>query len=254
MNVQDDFVKWFDPKSPPAYKAWYGGKIGTKFEEISTAYKISFGTELFEIDVDNIKSKIQEIKDNMKKRFAVKDKTFAYYNKKSGNGIPQAIIGAWFISFITEYDGTTVSDDDNGDDDEKVKVKDKTAFGLEADLKNSLISWAEDLFPGYQIYGTKYEGVEYAINGKRIDLLMENAKENKLLAIELKAGKADFRVFGQISMYLQLLEEKFKGKNISGVIIANEIDETLKIASRRDELVNLMTYEMKLELNEIPKL
>ena len=73
------------------------------------------------------------------------------------------------------------------------------------------------------------------------------------MAIELKAGKADFRVFGQISMYLQLLEEKFSSKIISGVIIASEIDETLKIASRRDRNIDLLTYKMELKLNIIEK-
>jgi len=34
---------------------------------------------------------------------------------------------------------------------------------------------------------------------------LENKVENTLLAIELKAGTADFRVFGQISMYIGLL-------------------------------------------------
>jgi hypothetical protein len=255
MNIKDDFIKWFEPKAPQSYKTWFGKKINSKFDEMSLMYKTSFETELFDINVDNIQAKIIEINNNINKRFDKDDKTFANYNQKSSNGIPQAIIGKWFIRFIQNYDGTIVSNDDS---DEIITnseiIKDNISFTYEQDLQNSLISQAEDLFPGYQIYGTNGEGIEYTINGKRIDLLMENLKENKLLAIELKAGKADFKVFGQISMYLQLLEETFNGKNISGVIIASEIDETLKITSRRDEQLNLMTYRMELKLNEIQKL
>ena len=35
------------------------------------------------------------------------------------------------------------------------------------------------LFPEYQIFGDSIEGIEYSINGKRIDLLLENKKFNK---------------------------------------------------------------------------
>lgn len=121
-------------------------------------------------------------------------------------------------------------------------------FVYETDLQNSLVRQAEEFFPGYKIYGDNLEGIEYQIEGKRIDLLLENITENKLLAIELKANVADFKVYGQISMYLNLLEEQFPNKKIEGVIIAGAIDNSLKIAIRRDKLVKLKSYKMQLEL------
>lgn len=121
-------------------------------------------------------------------------------------------------------------------------------FVYETDLQNSLVRQAEELFPGYKIYGEDLEGIEYQIEGKRIDLLLENISENKLLAIELKANVADFKVYGQISMYLNLLEEQFPNKIIEGIIIAGEIDNSLKIAIRRDKLVKLKSYKMSIEL------
>jgi RecB family endonuclease NucS len=81
-----------------------------------------------------------------------------------------------------------------------------------------------------------------------VNLLLENKSENKILAIELKANIADFRVFGQISMYLSLLETRFPDKTIEGIIIAGEIDNTLKIASHRDKSIKLKSYKMSLEL------
>lgn len=123
-------------------------------------------------------------------------------------------------------------------------------FVYEADLQNSLVRQAEELFPGYKIYGENLEGIEYQIEGKRIDLLLENDTKNKLLAIELKANTADFKVYGQISMYLNLLENQFPDKIIEGVIIAGEIDKTLKIAIRRDNSVKLKSYKVSLVLKD----
>jgi len=138
----------------------------------------------------------------------------------------------------------------NGDDDdnEEVKTLQSQNFIYETDLQNSLVRQAEELFVGYKIYGENLEGIEYQIGGKRIDLLLENEAENKLLAIELKANVADFKVYGQISMYLNLLEEEFPNKIIEGIIIAGEIDKTLKIATKKDKSIKLKSYKMSLEL------
>jgi len=123
-------------------------------------------------------------------------------------------------------------------------------FTYERDLENSLIKQAESLFPKFKIFGSNREGIEYCIEGKRIDLLLENIEENILLAIELKAGAADFRVFGQISMYLGLLSKKYPDKKISGLIIAGEIDESLKNACLITDKIELRTYQMQLSLEK----
>ena len=126
-------------------------------------------------------------------------------------------------------------------------------FTYERDLQNSLITQAENLFPGYKIFGN-YDGVEYSIEGKRIDLLLENKSENKLIAIELKAGETDYKTFGQLSMYLGLLQKQFPNipkENINGIIIAGEIDKTLKDACLITDKIKLMEYSMKISLEEI---
>ena len=91
-------------------------------------------------------------------------------------------------------------------------------------------------------------GIEYSIEGKRIDVLLENISSNELLVIELKASLADYKVFGQISMYIGLLSKKFPDKDIRGVIIAGSIDDSLITACSITEKVSLKTYIMKLEL------
>ena len=125
----------------------------------------------------------------------------------------------------------------------------ESVFTYERDLQNSLISDINSLFPDYQIFGSNNEGVEFSIKGKRIDVLLIHNESKDLLAIELKSGSADFKVFGQISMYLGLLKNKFPNKEIRGVIIAGDIDESLVFACKTTDRISLMTYKMKLELS-----
>jgi hypothetical protein len=122
-----------------------------------------------------------------------------------------------------------------------------TNFSYERDLKSSIVFQINELFPEYKIFGFEDEGIEYVIGGKRIDILLENENGN-LLAVELKSGVAKFNVFGQISMYLGLLMDKFPEREIKGCIIAGEIDNSLKNANKITDLVTLMSYTMKLEL------
>lgn len=128
-------------------------------------------------------------------------------------------------------------------------IENITNFSYERDLKNAMVSQISDLFPDYQIFGRNNEGVEYLIEGKRVDLLLES-KGGSLLAVELKSGLADYKVFGQISMYLGLLMDRFPDKQIKGCIVAGQIDNTLKSATKTSDRISLMTYAMKLELTK----
>ncbi len=123
-------------------------------------------------------------------------------------------------------------------------------FSYEKDLQTSLRLQITNLFPNYKIFGNNSEGIEYTIKNRRIDVLLEHIDTKNLLAIELKSGEADFKVFGQISMYLGLLEEKFPQKNVQGMIIAGSIQDSLKQATRITDKVSLKTYRMNIELEE----
>ncbi len=107
-----------------------------------------------------------------------------------------------------------------------------------------------DLFPEYKIYGYKSEGIEYSIDNRRIDVLLENKKTKDLLVVELKSGEADYKVFGQISMYIGLLKAKFPERNIKGMIIAGSIQDSLKQAILITDKIEIKTYLMKIELEE----
>lgn len=97
-------------------------------------------------------------------------------------------------------------------------------FAYEKDLQTSLCAQVSELFPEYKIFGDNLLGVEYSIGGRRIDVLLEHRSTGKLLAVELKSGAADYRVFGQVCMYIGLLQAQFPGKEVAGVIVAGAID------------------------------
>ncbi len=121
-------------------------------------------------------------------------------------------------------------------------------FSYEKDLQTTLCAQISDLFPGYRIYGEANLGVEYLISGKKIDVLLEHTENRGLLIVELKSGRADYRVFGQISMYLGLAKREFPNREIRGVIVAGEIDDSLRYATETNPDVQLKIYRMSLEL------
>lgn len=115
-------------------------------------------------------------------------------------------------------------------------------FTYEHDLHITLETQISELFPGYSLVGS-----EYSIEGVRIDLLLE--RDNELLVIELKAGIAKYEVFGQISMYLGLIQDKFPDYKVYGLIIANEIHKGLTAACKTNASISCKKYTMKLALD-----
>lgn len=116
------------------------------------------------------------------------------------------------------------------------------SFSLEKDLKNVLLLNINNLFPKYKIFAE-----EFFIEGKRIDVLLENLDDKHLLAVELKAGLAGREVFGQISSYLGMLMDKFPKRIIKGVIIAGEIDNSLRKACKTNPNIKTMSYSIILK-------
>lgn len=133
---------------------------------------------------------------------------------------------------------------------EKNDSDSSTNFAYEKDLQTALCSHISELFPDYHIYGGLSIGVEYSIGGKRIDVLLEHQQSKDLLVVELKSREADFKVFGQISMYIGLLSRQFPERNIIGVIVAGSIDDSLVQACEITDKVSLKAYRMGIELED----
>ena len=135
-------------------------------------------------------------------------------------------------------------------EDVELSVPIETNFAYEKDLQTSVCAQISELFPGYGIFGGNSVGIEYAIVGKRIDILLEKKDVGDLLAVELKSGTADYKVFGQISMYIGLLLAQFPSRTISGVIVAGAIDAGLKHACATTDRIALKVYRMSVELDD----
>ncbi|MBL8432641.1 MAG: hypothetical protein JNK80_09625 [Dechloromonas sp.] len=123
-------------------------------------------------------------------------------------------------------------------------------FAYEKDLQTALCAQITELFPNYRIFGNGIIGIEYAVGGRRIDVLLESADGSELLVVELKSGVADYKVFGQISMYIGILMQQFKDKKILGAIVAGGIDESLKQACATTDRISLKVYRMSIELED----
>jgi hypothetical protein len=174
-------------------------------------------------------------------------------NKRNGSATLKQAVNL-YMSFrkdsgieFKEYNEKLTVQNEQTDIEDFDYIENSNNFSYEKDLKTSMVSQISELFPEHKIYGENNEGVEYLIEGKRIDILLEK-NDGSLFAIELKSGTANYKVFGQLSMYLGLLMDKFPEKEISGCIVAGEIDNTLKSATKTTELIKLKTYKMKLEL------
>ena len=171
--------------------------------------------------------------------------TFGYEQ----HGRYRAAISRYAEFFVHKHENPLeqpVSKEDSGSEIE-VGIT-QTNFAYERDLQTTLCAQIAELFPGYKIFGESNLGVEYSIGGRRIDVLLENNKTGELLVVELKSGAADFRVFGQISMYLGLLKNQFPERAISGVIVAGSIEDSLRQACSTTDKVELRIYRMSIEL------
>ena len=154
-----------------------------------------------------------------------------------------------YSDFFVQSRGEEQSEEYDEPLDNKNDIVESTNnFAYEKDLQTALCSQITELFPNYKIYGGLSIGVEYSIGGRRIDVLLEHENEDSLLVVELKSGGADFKVFGQISMYIGLLQRQFPEKNISGVIVAGSIEESLVQACETSEIISIKTYRMSIEL------
>jgi hypothetical protein len=128
--------------------------------------------------------------------------------------------------------------------------KSQTNFAYERDLQTTLCAQIADLFPGFKIFGEANVGVEYSIEGRRLDVLLEHNESGDLLIVELKTGIADYKVFGQISMYIGIIQKKYPNKSVKGVIVAGIIDDSLRQACEITDKVSLKIYRMSIELED----
>jgi len=121
----------------------------------------------------------------------------------------------------------------------------ETSLSLERDLEKTLIQNLEQLEPNLMLFQEQGISGQQLDTGKvgRIDILGVDRNRN-LVVIELKTGKADDRVCGQILRYMGWVKENLaKNMNVRGIIVANDFTESLRYAVRAMSDVTLKKYE-----------
>ncbi|MDR3222808.1 MAG: AAA family ATPase [Methanobrevibacter sp.] len=105
-NLKNEFVDWAYINFPKTYDPKKIPTIGDKYFE-------SFNDKLFEIDLNNIPEKIELIKENLRKKDIVDNKTFTEYNAHLYNGMPHAVINTHYILFLENYGKNIIASDTN---------------------------------------------------------------------------------------------------------------------------------------------
>ena len=126
------------------------------------------------------------------------------------------------------------------------------SLSVEKDLKKFLVMNLSSLEEGLELFADNERiGEEYPTDVGRIDILASDLKKN-LVVIELKAGTADSSAYGQISAYMAWVKQNVaKGKNVRGIIVANDFDRKLKHAVTLLPSIRLKRYEVNFSFKDV---
>jgi len=157
---------------------------------------------------------------------------------------------SWYKSQINtgkiniENNGLSVEISEN-EIDENISQSIDTQVSLEKDLQQYLSGRVEELESGLKLVDG---GVEFITDAGRIDLLAKD-KENNMVVIELKSGKAKDSALGQLLGYIGCLLEK--NSNVRGILVASNFDPRVVYAVKGLSNIKLISYELSFNLREI---
>jgi len=126
-------------------------------------------------------------------------------------------------------------------------------FHLEAHLEDFLIrNWDNtELSEEYEIFEDgEVTGQQFQTDTGRIDILAISKDKKTLLVVELKRGRANDKVVGQLQRYMGFIKEEFleSGQSVKGLIIALEDDLGLRRALSVTSDIEFLRYKVKFEL------
>jgi restriction system protein len=163
--------------------------------------------------------------------------------------------------------GTVVSLDDHADEiaervsrhplDTAVElaIEDPVAFALERHLEDFLVSnWSRtELGRNYDIYTDEHGevvGRQYLTDTGPLDILARSKDGSEMLVVELKRGRLDDVVVGQVLRYMGYVADLEPTKTVRGVVIGSEDSPKLQRALQMVSNVDYMRYEVKFRLIE----
>lgn len=133
------------------------------------------------------------------------------------------------------------------------EIEEATAtLSLERDLEDCLVGNLHQLEPGLRLYesdGIRGQQLDTNIVG-RLDLLAVDASGD-LVVIELKVGRAEDKVCGQLLRYMGWVgRELADGRRVRGIIVASEFSDGLRYAAQAVPNVELRRYEVRFAFSE----
>jgi len=114
----------------------------------------------------------------------------------------------------------------------------KQRLSLERDIQMALRHDITRLEPGLRIIGG---GDERYVASGFIDILCKD-EQDRVVVVELKAGKSDPRVIGQTLGYMGDLMDEDSLTSVRGIIVAHDFDTRTRSAARAVESLTLYSY------------
>ncbi len=111
-------------------------------------------------------------------------------------------------------------------------------LSLERDMQRFLRANVAHLDPGLTIID---DGAERVVTSGFIDILARDAA-GATVVIELKAGKTDARVVGQVLGYMGDIADEDSPQALRGIIVAHDFDQRTRSAARAVPNLSLMRY------------
>lgn len=120
------------------------------------------------------------------------------------------------------------------------------AFAYEDHLRDYLARNLHILEPALTLWnGSELESVEFAIEGRRVDILAKDAAGIPVV-VELKVSRGHERTIGQCLYYRAKIKEIMKVGKVRIFVVAQEISPELKLAAQEVPDVTLFEYTLSM--------
>lgn len=123
-------------------------------------------------------------------------------------------------------------------------------FALEAHLRDYLSRNLFLLEKGLELWSSDPPSVEYALEGRRIDILAKD-QHGVPVVIELKLSKGHERTLGQALYYRGKLKQVLCLPRVRIIMVAAEITEELGLASTEVPDVEAFSYKLTMQVEKI---
>lgn len=138
------------------------------------------------------------------------------------------------------------------EDIESEEISTEAVISLEKDLEEYIIRNLNQIESGLKLYSKGgVTGRQFNTEVGRIDILAID-KNSNFVVIELKAGIGNYSVIGQILGYMSWVRQNIaNGKEVRGIIIADDFDKKLKYASSETANISLKRYEVNFTFKDV---